>query len=207
MEKHTQRERARARSSWVDIERRTQCCIPLEWVPECASLSSPHHESISKEDGIGVVHWSEHCFVCGCVHGDRIRWRGKFPIRRRHVRVGGVCGCRCAHFSSLAPLLSVELSLLLSLSLPYLCIFAHLMCSSCFSSPFSIYLRLLSHTASQMSRRRCGNKRFVILVYFKRTAKSERDASPKYTESKRTAVKNSVTRRDSRKSKRDEGGG
>ena len=40
-----------------------------------------------------------------------------------------------------------------------------------------------------------------------RTANIERDASPKYTESKRTAVKNSVTRRNSRKSERDEGSG
>ena len=39
-----------------------------------------------------------------------------------------------------------------------------------------------------------------------RTAKIERDASPRYTESKRTAVKNSVTRRNSRKSERGEGG-
>ena len=38
-------------------------------------------------------------------------------------------------------------------------------------------------------------------------SKIERDASPKYTENKRTAVKNSVTRRNSRKSERDEGGG
>ena len=40
-----------------------------------------------------------------------------------------------------------------------------------------------------------------------RTAKIERDAGPKYTESKRTAVKSSVTLRNSRKSERDEGGG
>ena len=40
-----------------------------------------------------------------------------------------------------------------------------------------------------------------------RTTKIERDASPKYTESKRTAVKNSVTRRNSRKRERDEGEG
>ena len=40
-----------------------------------------------------------------------------------------------------------------------------------------------------------------------RTAKIVRDASPKYTENKRTTVKNSVTRRNSRKSERDEGRG
>ena len=40
-----------------------------------------------------------------------------------------------------------------------------------------------------------------------RTAKIERGASPKYTESKRAAVKNSVAQRNSTKSERDEGGG
>ena len=40
-----------------------------------------------------------------------------------------------------------------------------------------------------------------------RTAKIERDAIPKYTENKRTALKNNVTRRNSGKSERDEGGG
>ena len=39
------------------------------------------------------------------------------------------------------------------------------------------------------------------------TTKIERDASPNYTENKRTAVKNSVTRPNARKSERDEGGG
>ena len=38
-------------------------------------------------------------------------------------------------------------------------------------------------------------------------SKTGRDASPKYTESERTIVKNSVTRRNSRKSERDEGEG
>ena len=37
-----------------------------------------------------------------------------------------------------------------------------------------------------------------------RTAKTERGASPKYTDSKRTAAKSSVTRRNSRKSERGE---
>ena len=51
------------------------------------------------------------------------------------------------------------------------------------------------------------NQRELSSVAQSRTAKIEHDASPKYTESKRTGVKNSVVRRNSRKSERDEGEG
>ena len=49
------------------------------------------------------------------------------------------------------------------------------------------------------------NQRKLSSVTQSRTAKIGSDASPKYTENKRTTVKNSVTRRHSRKSERDEG--
>ena len=51
------------------------------------------------------------------------------------------------------------------------------------------------------------NRRKLSNVRQSRTAKIGRDASPKYTESKRTAVRNSVTRRNSRENERHEGGG
>ena len=50
------------------------------------------------------------------------------------------------------------------------------------------------------------NRRKLTRVTQSRTAKFDRDVGPKYTESKRTAVKKSVTRRKSRKSELDEDG-
>ena len=55
--------------------------------------------------------------------------------------------------------------------------------------------------------RGAGSLRKLSSVTQSRTTKIERCASPKYTESKRTGVKNSVVRRNSRKSERDEGEG
>ena len=57
-----------------------------------------------------------------------------------------------------------------------------------------------------MTRGMWINRGKLSSVTRSRTAKLEVDASPKFTESKRTAVKNSVTRRNSGENEHDEGG-
>ena len=66
---------------------------------------------------------------------------------------------------------------------------------------------MLVRDRSCVNRTGAVNRRKPSSVTQSRRAKIERDSSPKYTEGKRTAVKNSVTRRNPRTSEHDEGDG